>query len=773
MRRTPFIASLFCLGAYAQQIPPNTMSVAQFGAVADGTPAGNVGSDQRAAFQACNDARAAAGGGDCLIPYVAQPPYSNRAAAYVLDYPGVQVSSNVTFYCESQSTLIQALHNDASTWPGGWGLFSNSASQTTPGLSNVHIKNCTLDGNRANMTNLMSTGEVTTNGTAVTWSATPVPSTQFDTTWPSGYGITINGVGYTVASVSSATSLTLTTSAGVQASPVSYYSTNNNLNVFGPSFYGCSNCSIEDVIVKNAGDGAYVGCSGSSGTTPGVNFRIVRSHFTNSQRNNISLDCFQDLTLDNVELDHANGALPMDGLDVESDGGLGPLGTLIISNSFSHDNANLGYDVGANYDANSFTALISDDSAINNGTWGLRAADSTGNTNSASVIGGNYQNNNVQVALWGWAHQSVSGGTHGGDWPGSTGVVGLDMEGSPDMTLGVSHWGGSIWDVQSDNYSHVHGAGYIPINGRVNGLQFIDTEAFPAVPVGADTSNVFRQVLQSVVAPGVTVANANAIEVMDGNLGVGTVNVSGINVNLLSGLDFRNLRPGVTLTLGTGGGATTCVIASVPNDTTLTCTLTQGTVASEQWAYAGSTTPGAITAQRGLNCEDLTIGGYNICQQGAVSAGQNKYNLYENGTAQNYLAAAYTATPMNLSAWTALYPCPYYGAYGQMIFVNDEQSTVAGSTVVGGNASAPWAGWAQCDPIRNAYTWIGPATPPATGVTPTTYTSVTVNAAGQVTAGTVGRTVTYPGVPTGCTITGGVPGSCAATTMTFVNGVLQ
>jgi hypothetical protein len=65
---------------------------------------------------------------------------------------------------------------------------------------------------------IMNGGSVTTNGTAVTWVAGP----QFGLGW-SGT-ITIRGINYTIASVNSATSITLTASAGVQAVPPVNYS---------------------------------------------------------------------------------------------------------------------------------------------------------------------------------------------------------------------------------------------------------------------------------------------------------------------------------------------------------------------------------------------------------------------------------------------------------------------------------------------------------------------------------------------------------------------
>lgn len=44
-----------------------------------------------------------------------------------------------------------------------------------------------------------------------------------------------------------------------------------------------------------------------------------------------------------------------------------------------------------------------------------------------------------------------------------------------------------------------------------------------------------------------------------------------------------------------------------------------------------------VTTMVGYNCEDLTKGGSNYAFRGQVSSGTNKYNLYMDGTAQNYM----------------------------------------------------------------------------------------------------------------------------------------
>jgi hypothetical protein len=78
-------------------------------------------------------------------------------------------------------------------------------------------------------------GGVTTNGTTVTWSN----GNQFaiDGSW-NGQGISINSVNYTIASVSSYTSLTLTTSAGVQSIPVTYNGLMGGVRIGQPFQHG-------------------------------------------------------------------------------------------------------------------------------------------------------------------------------------------------------------------------------------------------------------------------------------------------------------------------------------------------------------------------------------------------------------------------------------------------------------------------------------------------------------------------------------------------------
>ena len=65
---------------------------------------------------------------------------------------------------------------------------------------------------------MIATGLVSTSGTAVTWvdAGYQNDNDDFSTAWAAGQAIIINGVSYSIASVASRTSLTLTGSAGTQ-----------------------------------------------------------------------------------------------------------------------------------------------------------------------------------------------------------------------------------------------------------------------------------------------------------------------------------------------------------------------------------------------------------------------------------------------------------------------------------------------------------------------------------------------------------------------------
>ena len=90
------------------------------------------------------------------------------------------------------------------------GGYSVLLDATTANINQVNIQQCTFQNNRPSL--FGGTGVVNTSGTSVTW----VSGEKFFASM-AGTAIVINGVTYTVASYSSATSITLTSSAGTQS----------------------------------------------------------------------------------------------------------------------------------------------------------------------------------------------------------------------------------------------------------------------------------------------------------------------------------------------------------------------------------------------------------------------------------------------------------------------------------------------------------------------------------------------------------------------------
>lgn len=127
----------------------------------------------------------------------------------------------------------------------GSGFDANSAVQHRLVISNNVAHDNVWDG-FDNTPQLTST--VNTSGTAVTW----VSGVTFNTHWKAGQGIRLNGVIYTVSSVATTTSLTLSSSAGAQT----------GVAMIAPG---------EDAAVF-VGNNAYNNGQGSSSGSPGAGF---------------------------------------------------------------------------------------------------------------------------------------------------------------------------------------------------------------------------------------------------------------------------------------------------------------------------------------------------------------------------------------------------------------------------------------------------------------------------------------------------------------------
>ncbi len=110
-------------------------------------------------------------------------------------------------------------------------------------------------------------GTVTTSGTTVTW----VSGTVFDTTWPVGTNILINAVNYVIATVGSTTSLTLTSTAGTQASAVAYALGQD----YSPVISGTVTCSGSTVTWATGPKFNVLWPAGTSITISGAVYPIV------------------------------------------------------------------------------------------------------------------------------------------------------------------------------------------------------------------------------------------------------------------------------------------------------------------------------------------------------------------------------------------------------------------------------------------------------------------------------------------------------------------
>ncbi len=516
-----------------------TINVATgYGVIADGT--GPTGTDQVTKIQSAVDAAHVAGGGAIFFPWA--------PLCYTVGYPGIHIYSNITVYSDSQSTCIQVKAASYASWPGGWALFSNDSSVT--GLQNSHIKNLTLDGNRANISGLSGA----------------------------------------------------------------------NLNAFGVAVYGASNSSVEDVIVKNAGDGVYGDCSGASRLTQGNGFSVSGGLIVNSQRNGISIICGTNTRIINNEISTSNGASPQAGIDVEENTAGQAVPGLLIANNKVHNNTAVGIIVQPAHDAaGTFAAQLMGNQVYGNGQQGLLAINFTSLSNTISVVGDTYLNNTGTQAVVEAFNSPVLNMTAIG-----TSNVGMTIAQVTTNALISGYYSGGIYDLECDNLSTGVTSGVILAHGTVHGALFMTGSMFPG-PIDPSTGNAFPLRAKAIIPDGLAVGNVNNIEVADGNLGAGA----------------------------------------------------------------------SVTAQRGMNCEDLTIGTFNICSQMNVSAGSNKFNLDITGTAQNFLQSGFRSPPQNIAVIKALFPCNTGDNYGMTLAVNDAASNVFGSVITSG---APfYVGLAFCN----------------------------------------------------------------------------
>lgn len=207
--------------------------------------------------------------------------------------PTVSTFSSLQNVSGNPGTLVvcDANHNCAAGTPNGLCTATIDTGVSTPSLSGSSLKltNITAAGtvntsgtavtyvsgtpfNPLWSSSVVGTGTVNTSGTAMTW----VSGTKFDTGWV-GYQTTVNGTLFTIASVASTTSATLSASAGVH-SGVAYSSSSPGqpIKINGStSTIQTVNSSTSITLIASAG--THTGVTYAS--TTGCNVLVYR-HLT-------------------------------------------------------------------------------------------------------------------------------------------------------------------------------------------------------------------------------------------------------------------------------------------------------------------------------------------------------------------------------------------------------------------------------------------------------------------------------------------------------------
>lgn len=103
----------------------------------------------------------------------------------------------------------------------------------------------------------------------------------------------------------------------------------------GIGIYDSTSVHINAVAVSNCwGDGIYIGSKHDQDADAGSTFvSITNCHLFNNRRNNLSIVCANNVTVDNCSFEYANGTAPEYGIDIETNNSANPCEHITISNS--------------------------------------------------------------------------------------------------------------------------------------------------------------------------------------------------------------------------------------------------------------------------------------------------------------------------------------------------------------------------------------------------------------------------------------------------------
>ena len=158
--------------------------------------------------------------------------------------------------------------------------------------------------------------------------------------------------------------------------------------------------------------------------------------------------------------------------------------------------------------------------------------------------------------------------------------------------------------------------------------------------VGATNNYAFQGSIPSGTNRWNLFMDGTANNYLAGSLGIGGTSLTGINLRISKTLTGATIAYGALI----DGQVQTDVTSQANYFQTSVNTVASTTISYIRHFYASQSTFGAgstITEQAGFNAESNLIGGtFNYGFRGQIPAGTNRWNIYMDGTANNYLAGS-------------------------------------------------------------------------------------------------------------------------------------
>ncbi len=426
---------------------PVLFSVTSCGAKADG--AGSTGTNQTTKFQACIDKLQAAGGGSLFMPYA--------PLCYWVE--GLILHSNITLYSDSQATCVQKPANGAVTQM----LTTANTGNGGTAVSNIHLRNFTVDGNYANGgANAHNEGQynIFLGGCSnCSVEHMVVKNAGLDGLVQGGYGA-ISVTGVVTASTTTLTSVSGTNFSGM--APGAVLTTN-----VGTCGVASVNHSTNTSLVCSTDQTGATSYSTPSYAGVGDYFLVTDNLITGNYRVGLVLDGGTRMQAKHNHFSFNTGTDPQAGIDAEPFQ-LGALldGADISDNEFDH-NGTYGviFQPKITYDPNLSPSLLNNYSH-DNGVTGMYLVNFQATPLNAQVSGTFLNNSSSGLAVtWSGANVSIPWISASG---GNFGLLNAATSGTVTINSGTLN--GSIDDVSnSGGGSPVMVVGAQLVNGTAQG----------------------------------------------------------------------------------------------------------------------------------------------------------------------------------------------------------------------------------------------------------------------------------------------------------------